>query len=220
MDSLPLLEQLVVHLVGKNAVDDHSVRDVTEEAQVAERSLGLLDHHLLEVEDDAHRGGGGIRQHLAHSAQVEKQVLERCVNLIRWQWYAHHRLEDGPRHPHRPALPGIDLVEPPLGRVGECEQLQRLAGGRAVHDEDVVLGALSVVLDPHERGDLVHSRRIRDLVGHHLIEALRREHLGCVLVQLRPVTLHLMQGRHLVRPKVGGNRGEIRAELDIERVAE
>ena len=194
VDALPFLKQLVVQLAGQEPVHDHRICDVAEQAQVCVGPLGLLDDHLLQVEHDADGGDLGIRQHLAHAIQVHEQVLERGVDLIRGKRHGHHRLQHGACHPHRAPGPGIDLVEPPLRRVGKGEQLQRLASRSAVDDEDVVLGALRVVLDPHERSDFVHAGRVGDLVGQDLIETLRREDLDRVLVELRPVPLHLVQG--------------------------
>ena len=66
----------------------------------------------------------------------------------------------------------------------------------------IVLGALRVVLDPHQRCDLIHPRRIRDLFGDHLVETLRGEHLDRVLVELHPVALHLVQRGDLMGPQV------------------
>src|SRR5438477_1563131 len=82
-----------------------------------------------------------------------------------------------------------------------------------------MLGALRIVLDPHQRGDLVHTRRTGHLIGQDFVQSLGREDLDRVLVQLGPVALHLMKRRNLVRPEVVRHLGGLRAELDVERVA-
>ena len=220
VNALPFLKQLVVKVRREQPVHDHRVGHVAEEAQVAEGALGLLDDHLLQVEHDAHRRDRRVGQHLAHPVEVHQEILQRREDLVLRQRDVHQRLQHRPRDAHRPALPGVDLVEPPFGGVGKCEQLQGLAGRRAVDDQHVVLGALRVVLDPHQRGDLVHPGRVGDLLGHDLVEALGGENLDRVLVELRPVPLHLVQRRDLVRPEVVGDLGERRAELDVERVAQ
>ena len=150
MDALPLLEQLVMELAWQQPVHDDCVGHVTEKAQVRVRALGLLDDHLLQVQHDAHRRDLRIGEDLAHSVEVEQEVFQRRVDLVRRQGHAHHRLQHRSRHPHRAARPRIDLVEPPFGRIGEREQLQGFARGRAVDDQHVVLASLRVVLDPHQ----------------------------------------------------------------------
>ncbi len=189
------------------------------QAEVCVGALGLLDHHLFEVQDDPHGCGRRVGQHLAHPIEVEQQVLERRVHLVRGERHVHHRLQHRARHAHCAPRPRIDLVQPPLGGVGEGQQLQGLAGRGAVDDQDVVLPPLRVVLDPHQRRDLVHPWRIRDFIGQHLIEALSGEDLDRVLVELCPVPLHLVQRRDLMRPEVVSDPGRLGAQLDVKRVA-
>ena len=220
VDALPLLKQLVVQLAGQQPVDHDSVGHVAEKAQVGVRPLGLFDDHLLEVQDDADGRHLRVGQHLAHAVEVEQKVLQRRVDLIRRQRHVHHRLKHGPGNAHRAPRPRIDLVEPPLGDVGEGEQLERLSGRSAVDDQHVVLRPLRVVLDPHQGGDFIHSRRVCDLVREDFVQPLGGKHLDRILVELRPVPLHLVQRRDLVRPEVVGHLHRLSAELDVERITQ
>ena len=119
MDALPLLKELVVQLAWEQPVHDDAVGHVSEQAQVRVRALGLLDDHLLEVQDDSHGGDRRVGQHAAHPVEAHQQVFQRRVNLVGWKRDAHHRLEHGARNAHCTPLPRVDLVEPPLRGIRE-----------------------------------------------------------------------------------------------------
>ena len=200
MNALPFLEELVMQLGGQQPVHNHRVGHVAEQIQICVGALGLFDDHLLQVQHDAHRRDLRIGQDLAHAVEIEQQVFERGVDLVRGQWHGHHRLEHRAGHAHRAARPGIDLVQPPFGGVGKSQQLQGFACRRTVDDQDVVLSSLRVVLDPHQRCDLVHPGRVGDLVGDDLVQPLGGKDLDRVFVQLRPMALHLMERRDFMGP--------------------
>src|SRR3989442_15490400 len=52
VNALPLLEKLVMGLAWKEAVDDRRIGHGSEQAPVAEATLGRLDHHPLQVQND------------------------------------------------------------------------------------------------------------------------------------------------------------------------
>src|SRR5205814_7168521 len=105
--------QVVMQVTGQQAVDDHRIGHVSEQAQVAESTLCFFDHHLLEVENDPHGRHGRVGEHLAHAVEVEQQTLEGGEHLIVRQWNVHQRLKHRTVHSHGSPLPRIDLVEPP-----------------------------------------------------------------------------------------------------------
>src|SRR3954470_8500077 len=59
-----------------------------------------------------------------------------------------------PRRPHHAPLERDHLLQPPARDVGERQEPQRLAGGRAVHDDRVELAGVVVALDLEQRAQL------------------------------------------------------------------
>jgi len=56
----------------QHAVRDDQVGRVAEEVEVGEGALRLLDDHLLEVEDEAHRADGLVGEELLHVVEAMK----------------------------------------------------------------------------------------------------------------------------------------------------
>ena len=160
-----------------------------------------------------------VAEDRVHRDQVAGQPLD-LVEDLRARQRQVEGAGQGPRRADHPALPGEDLLDPPLGDVGEAEQPQRLPGRGAVDDQGVEAPALGVALDLKQREELVHAGRDGQLLGADLLDPAARQELRHPVLNRGPVGLHLELGPHLLPPEMGAGRGRLRPQLDLERVGE
>jgi hypothetical protein len=119
-----------------------------------------------------------------------------------------------------PALRGQHALEPPGHYVGEGQEPQRLARGRAVDDHDVELALLVVALDPEQREELVHPGRDGQLLSRDAVDAALRQEVAQPCLDALPVALHLLLGLDLLAEQVAGDLHRLGAELRLERVGQ
>ncbi len=105
-----------------------------------------------------------------------------------------------------PALRRQDALEPPGHDVGERQEPQRLAGGRAVHDHAVELALLVVALDPEQREQLVHARRDGQLLRRDAVDAALGQQVAEPALHAVPVALHLLLRLDLLAEQVARRR--------------
>ena len=140
-------------------------------------------------------------------------------HVVAGQRQVEHRARERPRGGHEALLPGEHLVEPPARDLGERQQAQRLARGRAVHDDHVELARLVVALELQQREDLVHPGRDGQLLGQDPVDAAVGQHAA-------EPPLHRVSSGARARPPPAppGPRGSAAtgvgsgAQLGLERV--
>ena len=137
----------------------------------ARRALSLTTI-FSRLEHDPRGAHLGVAENLLHALEVDEEIFDIAEDLVTRQRDVDERLHHRTRHLVHHPVDREDAVEVPLGDVGKREQLQRLTGGCAVHDEHVELALALVLLDPHEAGDLLHPRRRRHLLGDEVVDAL------------------------------------------------
>ena len=130
------------------------------------------------------------------------------------------RARDRPRGGQDLPLEGKDLVDPPAGDVGKRQQPQRLAGRRAVDDDDVPLAGFVVGLEPQEREELVAAGRHGQLLGRDPVHAALDEQLAQPLLHSGPMAFHLVLGLDLLAPQVVAGLDRLGAQLGAERLRE
>ena len=137
LDLPPGAEVAALDLLGEDAVDHHGVGQVAVQRQVGEGPHRLRDDHAVGRHHEPDRHRGAVAEDLVHRDQVLDQALDLAEHLLVGQRDVEERARERPRGGQQRALAAEDLVEPPARDVGEREQPQRLAGGRAVDDHDV-----------------------------------------------------------------------------------
>ena len=111
--------EVLAHLVGQDAVGDDEIGRVVVEVEVGERALRLLDHHLLEGEHDAHRGLVVIGEQRVHVLELGEQLLAGVEDRVARHRHADHALDERAGELGDAAADGLDLLHPPLRRLGE-----------------------------------------------------------------------------------------------------
>ena len=112
------------------------------------------------------------------------------------------------------------FAEPPARSLGEGEQPQRLAGGRAVDDDHVPVAVLDVLLEPQQAEQLVSAGRDGELLGGDPFHAALDQHLAEPALDLGPVALELLLRGDLLRPQVRARLGGLRPDGLLEHVGE
>src|SRR5262249_33199572 len=112
------------------------------------------------------------------------------------------------------------LVQPPAGGVGEAEEPQCLARGRAIDDDHVVVLGLDVALEDQQREQLVAARRDGQLLGGDPVHAALHQQAAQPLRDRAPVVLELVLGLYLLGVQALGDRRRLAADLGLQRVGE
>ena len=216
----PALEVAAVDLLGKDPVDDDRVGEIAVQVQVGVGPHRLPDDHAVGVHHEADRGGPAVAEDRVHGDQVDHEALHVVEHPVGGQGHVEQGAREGARRRHQAALDREDLLEPPARDIRERQESQGLAGGRAVHDDRVVVAGLVVTLDLEEREQLVHPGRDRQLVGRDPVHAALGEHLAHPVLNRLPVALHLLLGLDLLAPEVVPAGRRRASELRLERVGE
>ena len=130
------------------------------------------------------------------------------------------RARQRPRRRQQRALAPEHLVQPPLRRVGEREQPQRLAGRRAVDDDHVPVAGLVVGLEREQAEQLVAAGRHRQLLGGDPVDAALHQHPAEPALHARPVALELVLGLDLLGVQPAADVGRRAADGGLQRLGE
>ena len=98
-----------------------------------------------------------VAQDLVHGDQVAHERPDLGEHRLARERHVEQRPGQRPRRGDDLVLAREDLLQPPARDVGEREQAQRLAGGRAVDDEHVEVALLVVALELQQREQLVEA---------------------------------------------------------------
>lgn len=203
---------------GQHAVHHEAVRAVSEQVQVEEVALRLLHHHLLGQRHDAHGGALGIFEQLLQLDEPRVEPLDVRHGAPVGQLQLEQLLRQGREHPQGHLARRQPLLQVPAEQLRELEQRERLAGGRAVHDDAVIRAALREVDELEQGEQAVHARHRRHLpvVGvpaHAGSHRQGRAHERAVLL------LHDAVGVELDGIEVLRHAHDGRADAPIEHVA-
>ncbi len=203
---------------GQHAVHDHGVHAVAEQPQVRVRPPRLADHHLLEVHHETHRRHLLVGEDLLDRVKVRVQPLHRREDVVARDRHRRHPGHDRTHGLHDLALHGPDALDVPVHDLGQGEQPERLGGGGAVHDQDVVVAALHVRLHVDQREDLVEPGDHRQLFGLDRLGARPVHQRDGVLLDLAPVVLQPLLRVDLLGPEVRDHLRRPCADRRLERV--
>ncbi len=203
---------------GEDSVHDDRVHAIPVELQVGVGAVGFLDHHLFRIHHQANAGDVGIAEDPADDAQSLEQVLQFVVSLVEGD--AGGGADRHPKALDRQLLKGEGLGDPPLGDLGKGEEGQGLAGGRAVDDDQVVLAAVEVVVEPEEGGAFAHAGNGGEFFGGNIVDALPLEDQEQQLAHVSPVLFHRIVEIDFLGMEVGDDLDRFGAELHVQGVGQ
>jgi hypothetical protein len=120
----------------------------------------------------------------------------------------HHRagrpVQQRTHRPQRPPLGREDLLDVPGQRPRQREQPQRLAGGRAVDDDEVPEPGVDLLAQREQRQHLLRAGQHGELLGLQRVDAGAGQHVDEVALDVAPGALEgrLRVDLHAVQPGV------------------
>ena len=178
---------------------------VAIEVQVGVRALGLLDHHLLGVDDQADRRQVGVGEQRMHAVQPVEQRLARVEDGAGRHGHAGHAAHHGAGDLRDAPLHREDLLQPPAGAIRYCQETQRLAGWRAIDNDRVEVAGVAMIGDPKEAGQLVHARQYGQLLGHHVVQSAPGKQRVHPILDDAVVAVDVVVDVGFLRPEIGGH---------------
>ena len=162
----------------------------------------------------------GVAQQLVHRDQVRHEPLDLAERALVGQLEVQERPRQRPRGGEQRVLAPEHLVQPPLRRVREREQPQRLARRRAVDDDHVPVAGLVVGLEREQAEQLVAARRHGQLLGRDPVDAALHQHPAEPALHPRPVALELVLGLDLLGEQAVADVGRAAADRRPEGFGE
>ena len=150
-----------------------------------------------------------VAQDVVHRDEVGDEPLDLAHHVLVGQPQVEERARERARRRQQLRLAAHQLPQPPARGLREREQPQRLAGRRAVDDDDVPLAVLDVALEPQQAEQLVAARRHRQLLGGDPLDAALDQHLAEPALHRGPVALELLLRGDLLRPEVARQLGRL-----------
>ena len=154
----------------------------------------------------------GVAQQLVHRDEVRHEPLDLAERALVGQLEVQERARERARGGEQRVLAPEHLVQPPLRRVREREQPQRLARRRAVDDDHVPVAGLVVGLEREQAEQLVAARRHGQLLGGDPVDAALHQHAAEPALHARPVALELVLGLDLLGEQAAADVGRAAAD--------
>ena len=152
--------------------------------------------------------------------ELAEELFAGVEDLLARHRHANQAVDHGTGQPRDAAADRLHLLHPPLHRLRQAEQAERLAGGRGIDHDDVVVARVVVLCDPEQAADLVHARQDRHLLGQDLVEPTPAQDRCGVFLDLSPVAADVEEDVGLLAPQVRRHLDRLRAELAPEGVAQ